>query len=250
MTAALVLVGIDVPLLGVGPTPLRMLLTLVVLSGVVLVVLWLLTLVAAKPIDKKWPPDEPLDPTEMLWGEVGGFVQKSFAGLDLNLARDLASYMDEVKVPADSWIVQYGDPASHYYVLKKGEAEIFGGDGAPTGPIATATARKLAEGEGFGDHAITHRILSDIGVRAVSECTVLKLSAEDYIAAVTIAAATGDAPLLGQGGPPPAAPPPVPPASAAVPPPPAAASRTPPPGAPPPPPAAPPPNAPPGATSF
>lgn len=255
MTAALVLVGIDVPLLGVGPTPLRMLLTLVVLSGVVLVVLWLLTLVAAKPIDKKWPPDEPLDPTEMLWGEVGGFVQKSFAGLDLNLARDLASYMDEVKVPADSWIVQYGDPASHYYVLKKGEAEIFGGDGAPTGPIATATARKVAEGEGFGDHAITHRILSDIGVRAVSECVVLKLSAEDYIAAVTIAAATGDAPLLGQGGPPRTPGAPQPPSSSRLtvtldPPPSATPPRTPPPGAPPPPPAAPPPNAPPGATSF
>ena len=241
MTAALVLVGIDVPLLGVGPTPLRMLLTLVVLAAVVLVVLWLVTLVAARPIDKKWPPDEPLDPTEMLWGEVGGFVQKSFAGLDLNLARDLASYMDEVKVPADTWIVQYGDPASHYYVLKKGEAEIFGGDGAPTGPIATATARKLAEGEGFGDHAITHRILSDIGVRAVSECVVLKLPAEDYIAALTVSAATGDAPLLGQGGSTP------PPAAAA--PPPGAPPRTPPPGAPPPPPARPP-GAPPGATSF
>lgn len=244
MTAALVLVGIDVPLLGVGPTPLRMLLTLVVLSAVVLGVLWLVTLVAARPIDKKWPPDEPLDPTEMLWGEVGGFVQKSFAGLDLNLARDLASYMDEVKVPADTWIVQYGDPASHYYVLKKGDAEIFGGDGAPAGPIATATARKLSEGEGFGDHAITHRILSDIGVRAVGDCVVLKLSAEDYIAALTVSAATGDGtPLFGQGGPPP-------PPTRSAPPPPAAAPRTPPPGAPPPPPAAPPPGAPPGATSF
>ncbi len=152
---ASVVIGVELSLLGVGPTPLRMLLTLAVLTAAVLVVLWLLTLVAAKPIDKQWPPDEPLDPTEMLWGEVGGFVQKSFAGLDLNLARDLASYMDEQKVAADTWIVQYGDPASHYYVLKKGEAELFGGEGGPTGPIATATGRKLAEGEGFGDHALT-----------------------------------------------------------------------------------------------
>ena len=179
-----VVTGVDLPLLGVGPTPLRMLLTLAVLTAVVLVVLWLVTLVASKPIDKKWPPDEPLDPTEMLWGEVGGFVQKSFSGLDLNLARDLASYMDEQKVPADTWVVQYGDPSSHYYVLKKGEAEVFGGQGGPTGPIATATGRKLAEGEGFGDHAITHRILSDIGVRAVTDCVILKLPAEDYIAAL------------------------------------------------------------------
>lgn len=235
---ASVVTGIDVPLLGVGPTPLRMLLTLVVLTAIVLVVLWLVTLVAAKPIDKKWPPDEPLDPTEMLWGEVGGFVQKSFAGLDLNLARDLASYMDEQKVPADTWIVQYGDPASHYYVLKKGEAEVFGGEGGPTGPIATATGRKLAEGEGFGDHAITHRILSDIGVRAMSDCVILKLPAEDYIAALTVSAATGDAPLLGQVPPPP----PVP----------TAAAPPPPPASPPPPPSGgtPPPGAPPGATSF
>lgn len=231
--------GVDLPLLGVGPTPLRMLLTLAVLTAVVLVVLWLVTLVASKPIDKKWPPDEPLDPTEMLWGEVGGFVQKSFSGLDLNLARDLASYMDEQKVPADTWVVQYGDPSSHYYVLKKGEAEVFGGQGGPTGPIATATGRKLAEGEGFGDHAITHRILSDIGVRAVTDCVILKLPAEDYIAALTVSAATGDAPLLGQVAPPP----PVPTAAPATAPPPPAA----------PPPSAggpPPPGAPPGATSF
>lgn len=231
--------GVDLPLLGVGPTPLRMLLTLAVLTAVVLVVLWLVTLVASKPIDKKWPPDEPLDPTEMLWGEVGGFVQKSFSGLDLNLARDLASYMDEQKVPADTWVVQYGDPSSHYYVLKKGEAEVFGGQGGPTGPIATATGRKLAEGEGFGDHAITHRILSDIGVRAVTDCVILKLPAEDYIAALTVSAATGDAPLLGQVPPPP----PVPTAAPATAPTPPAA----------PPPSAggpPPPGAPPGATSF
>jgi hypothetical protein len=234
-----VVTGVDLPLLGVGPTPLRMLLTLAVLTAVVLVVLWLVTLVASKPIDKKWPPDEPLDPTEMLWGEVGGFVQKSFSGLDLNLARDLASYMDEQKVPADTWVVQYGDPSSHYYVLKKGEAEVFGGQGGPTGPIATATGRKLAEGEGFGDHAITHRILSDIGVRAVTDCVILKLPAEDYIAALTVSAATGDAPLLGQVPPPP----PVPTAAPATAPPPPAA----------PPPSAggpPPPGAPPGATSF
>lgn len=230
-----VVVGVELQLLGVGPTPLRMLLTLAVLTAVVLVVLWLITLVAAKPIDKQWPPDEPLDPTEMLWGEVGGFVQKSFAGLDLNLARDLASYMDEQKVTADTWIVQYGDPASHYYVLKKGEAELFGGEGGPTGPIATATGRKLAEGEGFGDHAITHRILSDIGVRAVSDCVILKLPAEDYIAALTVSAATGDAPLLGQTPPPP----PVP-----------TAAGPPPPPAPPPAGGPPPPGAPPGATSF
>lgn len=234
-----VVTGVDLPLLGVGPTPLRMLLTLAVLTAVVLVVLWLVTLVASKPIDKKWPPDEPLDPTEMLWGEVGGFVQKSFSGLDLNLARDLASYMDEQKVPADTWVVQYGDPSSHYYVLKKGEAEVFGGQGGPTGPIATATGRKLAEGEGFGDHAITHRILSDIGVRAVTDCVILKLPAEDYIAALTVSAATGDAPLLGQVPPPP----PVPTAAPATAPTPPAA----------PPPSAggpPPPGAPPGATSF
>lgn len=234
-----VVTGVDLPLLGVGPTPLRMLLTLAVLTAVVLVVLWLVTLVASKPIDKKWPPDEPLDPTEMLWGEVGGFVQKSFSGLDLNLARDLASYMDEQKVPADTWVVQYGDPSSHYYVLKKGEAEVFGGQGGPTGPIATATGRKLAEGEGFGDHAITHRILSDIGVRAVTDCVILKLPAEDYIAALTVSAATGDAPLLGQVPPPP----PVPTAAPATAPPPPA---TPPPSAGGPPP----PGAPPGATSF
>ena len=232
---ASMVIGVELPLLGVGPTPLRMLLTLAVLTAVVLVVLWLITLVAAKPIDKQWPPDEPLDPTEMLWGEVGGFVQKSFAGLDLNLARDLASYMDEQKVPADTWIVQYGDPASHYYVLKKGEAELFGGEGGPTGPIATATGRKLAEGEGFGDHAITHRILSDIGVRSVSDCVILKLPAEDYIAALTVSAATGDAHLLGQTPPPP----PVP-----------TAAGPPPPPAPPPAGGPPPAGAPPGATSF
>lgn len=248
MSVVALVTAVELPLIGVGPTPLRMLLTLLLLTVIVMAVVVLLTLVGSKPIDKKWPPDEPLDPTEMLWGEVGGFVQKSFAGLDLNLARDLASYMDEVKVPADSWIVQYGDPASHYYVLKKGQAELHGGMGQPTGPIATSTGRPVQEGEGFGDYAIRHRTLSDIGVHAVTECVVLKLAAADYIAALTVSAATDQGPLLGQsvapaaavaapgpGGPPP---PPAPPSSSG-------------PNYPaPPPPPAPPPSAPPGATSF
>ena len=76
-------------------------------------------------------------------------------------------------------------------------------------------------------------------MRAVGDCVVLKLPAEDYIAALTVSAATGDAPLLGQVPPPP----PVP----------TAAAPPPPPASPPPPPPAggtPPPGAPPGATSF
>jgi hypothetical protein len=182
------LFALDIGLLEFGPTPLRLLLVLVLLGAVVLGLMALGTVVFAQPIDKKWPPDEPLDPTEMLWGEVGGFVQKSFAGLDLNLARDLASYMDEVKVPADSWIVQYGDPASHYFVLKKGQAELYGGGGA--GPVSAAPARPIQEGEGFGDGAIRRRTLSDIGVRAVTECVVLKLDAADYVAALAVSAAS------------------------------------------------------------
>jgi len=243
---ALVVTAVELPLLGVGPTPLRMLLTLLVLTAVVMVVVVLITLIGSKPIDKKWPPDEPLDPTEMLWGEVGGFVQKSFAGLDLNLARDLASYMDEVKVPADTWVIQYGDPASHYFVLKKGEAELYGGMGQPVGPIATSTARPLQEGEGFGDYAIRHRTLSDIGVRAVGDCVILKLEAADYIAALTVSAATDQAPLLGQSVVPAATAAAMTPAGGGSPPPPPPPSSGPPSGSPPPPP----PAAPPGATSF
>ena len=181
------LFAVDIGLLDIGPTPLRVLLVLVLLGAVVLALMALGTILLARPIDKKWPPDEPLDPTEMLWGEVGGLVQKSFAGLDLNLAQDLASYMDEVKVPADSWIVQYGDPATHYFVLKKGQAEVYGGG---DGPVSASQARPVQEGEGFGDGAIRKRTLSDISVRAVTECTVLKLPADDYVAALTLSAAT------------------------------------------------------------
>ena len=104
----------------------------------------------------------------------------------------------------------------------------------------------MREGEGFGDSSIRHRTLSDIGVRAVGDCVVLKLDAADYIAALTVSAATDQAPLLGQS---------VAPAAAAAALGSTAASRSaspPPPGGPtpPPPPAAPPPSAPPGATSF
>jgi hypothetical protein len=150
--------------------------------------LFLFTIVGSPFVDKRWPADEPLNAIEMLWGESGGYIQRTFRGLDLGVSKDIAAQFQEVKYKAGDTIIEQGEPATHFYVVKEGNVEV-------SQTVDTGTARRedvinqFGPGQSFGETAILRRSARTATVRAMSDCTVLELSAEDFVAGAALSAA-------------------------------------------------------------
>ena len=77
------LFALDVHLVEIPSTPLQLLVSLLLLTVIASAVILLVTQVGTRWVDKRWPATEPLDPTEMLWGESGGYIRRHFPGLDV-----------------------------------------------------------------------------------------------------------------------------------------------------------------------
>lgn len=179
------MLGVDVDLVQIESTPLQMLVVILILTLVAAVVLIVVTQVSSRLVDRRWPATQALSPSEMLWAEGGGHVQRTFKGLDLDLAKDLASHMVEKKVPAGSFIVEEGEPATHFFTIKKGKADAvrLGATGGEE------VVKSYGPGESFGETAILQRVPQPATVKAVTDCVVLELPAEDFLAGVTLSAA-------------------------------------------------------------
>jgi len=182
------IVGFNVDVVKITSTPLQLLVVLLVLAAIAAAGLFLFTVVGAPFVDKRWPADEPLNPIEMLWGESGGYIQRTFRGLDLGTSKDLASQFIEKKYKAGEPIIEQGEPATHFYVVKDGNVEV-------SQRIETGTAvredviNRFGPGQSFGETAILRRSARTASVRAVTDCTVLELSAEDFVAGAALSAA-------------------------------------------------------------
>jgi CRP-like cAMP-binding protein len=182
------LLGLDVDFVDLPTTPLQLLVTVLLLSLIAAGVLIVLTTVGSPLVDRRWPADEPLDPTEMLWGESGGYIKRHFPGLDVQIGKDINSQFTEVKVPAGENVVEQGEPATHFYVLKSGEVEVL--QRQPDGserPIRTHTA-----GDTFGEVGILRRSPRTATIRATGDAVVLELPAEEFVAGVAFSAAEGN----------------------------------------------------------
>jgi len=148
----------------------------------------LLTTLATPLVDRRWPADEPLDPTEMLWGESGGYIRRHFPGLDVEIGKDINSQFTEVKVPDGEAIVEQGDPATHFYVLKSGAMEVS--QRLPDG--AERLIRTHGPGDTFGEVGILRRSPRTATIRAAGDAVVLQLPAEEFVAGVAFSAAEGN----------------------------------------------------------
>jgi hypothetical protein len=183
-----VVVGLDVDFLEAPTTALQILVIVLVLSIIAGLVLVGLTTLATPIVDRRYPADEPLDPTEMLWGESGGYIKRHFPGLDVEIGKDINSQFTEVKVPAGEAIVEQGDPATHFYVLKDGEVEVS--QEAPDGGVRPI--RRHSPGDTFGEVGILRRTPRTATIRATVDSVVLQLPAEEFVAGVAFSAAEGN----------------------------------------------------------
>jgi CRP-like cAMP-binding protein len=183
-----VTLGFNVDVVKVSSTPLEMLIVVLIIAAIAAFGFFLFTIVGSPFVDKRWPADEPLNPIEMLWGESGGYIQRTFRGLDLGMSKDLAAQFQEVKYKAGDTIIEQGEPATHFYVVKDGNVEV-------SQTVDTGTARRedvinqFGPGQSFGETAILRRSARTATVRALTDCTVLELSAEDFVAGAALSAA-------------------------------------------------------------
>lgn len=177
------LLGIDVGALGLGPTPVAMLVVGLVLALIGVVVVGLFSLAGRTVVDKRWPANEPLTPSEVLWGESGGHVSKTFPGLDPVMARDLTQYMRTKKVAPGEPVVEAGDLATAFVMLKSGSAEQIDASGAKVA---------LKPGATIGADDIIRRNPYSVTVRATAPTEVMVLDAEDYLAGVALGMSDDD----------------------------------------------------------
>ncbi|MDQ3293330.1 MAG: cyclic nucleotide-binding domain-containing protein, partial [Actinomycetota bacterium] len=180
--------ALDVDVLRLPTSALEVLVIVVLLSVFAMGVLVVFTTAAAPLADRRWPADEPLNPTEMLWGESGGYIKRHFPGLDVSIGKDINSQFTELKVPAGENVVEQGDPATHFFVLKSGEAEVL--QRTPQG--GEQIIRTIAPGDTFGEVGILRRTPRTATIRAVTDAVVLQLPAEEFVAGVAFSEAEGN----------------------------------------------------------
>ncbi len=153
--------AIALDVFNVGSTPLQMLLVVLILTVLVGLVIMLVTQIFSPYLNRRWPATAPLSPTELLWGEAGGHVKRTFRGLDLEEQKDIASQLAERKVAAGTPITSQGDPATAFYLLKSGTAEAVQVDSGG----GERKLRDYNEGDSFGEVAILERSARTATVR-------------------------------------------------------------------------------------
>jgi hypothetical protein len=171
--------GFDLGPVSLGPTPVALLISVLVVGVVLLLVLLIFSQAGGKLVDKRWPANQPLTPSEVLWGESGGYVKKTFPGLDPVIARDLTQYISTRKVPAGTTLVEAGDLPTAFMLLKSGAAEVDGG-------------AALKAGDSIGGDNIISRTPHQAAVRTTAASEVVSLDAEDYLAALALGMSDDD----------------------------------------------------------
>lgn len=78
-------------------------------------------------------------------------------------------------IPAGTFIFVEGDNEAHFYIIQKGEVEIFTLVDGKTIPIA-----KCTEGESFGEFALLMDAPRSASARALTDCEVIKVTKAGY----------------------------------------------------------------------
>jgi MFS family permease len=99
-----------------------------------------------------------------------------FASLPEPVLEALALHLGEVRVTPGQVILSYGEPGDLYYLIDSGEVSVTQDN---------HELRRLTAGAGFGEIALLREVPRTATVTAVSECVLLTLSRDPFIAAVT-----------------------------------------------------------------
>ena len=141
-------------------------------------------------VDRRWPADEPLDPTEMLWGESGGYIKRHFPGLDVEIGKDINTPVHRGEGPGRRGRRRAGrsrPPTST--CVKSGEVEVT--QELPDGterPIRTPRRRATPSARSASCGA--RRAPRPSGPSPTPSCC--SCPAEEFVAGVAFSAAEGN----------------------------------------------------------
>ena len=99
-----------------------------------------------------------------------------FSPLPVATLERLCHEVDERTFSASETIISEGDPGDCFYLIERGEVEVFEGE---------EFKRTQGPGEGFGEIALLHDVLRTATVRAKSAAALLSLDREHFLEAVT-----------------------------------------------------------------
>ncbi|HSK52480.1 MAG TPA: cyclic nucleotide-binding domain-containing protein [Clostridia bacterium] len=99
-----------------------------------------------------------------------------FEPLPLNTLEDLASGLETVRVPAGTDVVRQGEAGDRFYIVEHGRVATY---------IDGAVVRELGPGESFGEIALLRDVPRTATVRALVDATLVALSRDDFLRAVT-----------------------------------------------------------------
>ena len=99
-----------------------------------------------------------------------------FRPLQLTTIEDLAGRLEDVHVAAGAEVIRQGEPGDCFYIVESGRLETLI-DGTPV--------RELGPGDSFGEIALLRDVPRTATVRASTESTLVSLTQDDFLSAVT-----------------------------------------------------------------
>lgn len=103
--------------------------------------------------------------------------------LSKSVLQSLRSYAQEISYPAGETIIHRGDPGAAFYIITSGRAEIILGHDQNQLPLA-----RLSEGASFGEISLFTNAPVSADVKAVTDTTLLAISAEQFQGALAASA--------------------------------------------------------------
>ncbi|MGH7611254.1 MAG: cyclic nucleotide-binding domain-containing protein, partial [Candidatus Dormibacteria bacterium] len=117
-----------------------------------------------------------LAPKVALLGHLGIFAAGSRAALER-----LAAAATELEVPPDQVLIQEGDPADAFYVLRSGRVLVTAkGEGQVEQKL-----REMESGSYFGEIGLLERVPRTATVRTLEACSLYRIEGPEFIEALT-----------------------------------------------------------------
>jgi MFS family permease len=125
-----------------------------------------------------WPKLNAIDRAVHIPVERIALLQRSpiFAPLPGATLEQLAEALDDVRVSADSEVVQQGEPGDRFYLVEEGELEVV---------IDGRLVQTLGPGDSFGEIALLRDVPRTATVRARTDAVLYSLDRSHFIPAVT-----------------------------------------------------------------
>ncbi len=128
-----------------------------------------------------FPPNERVRPAKAPNAEDSEWMMSmlqtsAFLRLPAANIQSLFSGLDEIKVKANSQIIEYGTPGDYYYMIKEGRCKVFRPVGSGENTLA-----ELKRCDSFGEEALISKSPRNATVTMLTDGVLMRLSKADFV---------------------------------------------------------------------